>query len=65
MTVREELLETVQLILRRLPDDATLRDFIKELEEMDAVEEGLRDVEAGRFMTLEEFKKRTLPCLTR
>lgn len=65
MTAKESLLETAQLVLKRLPDDATLREFINELEVMEAVEEGLSDVREGRVVSLDEFKQRTEPCLSK
>jgi hypothetical protein len=65
MTGREELLETIQCVLKRLPESATLREFIEELEVMEEIEVGLRDVEAGRVMSLEEFKRRTEICVSK
>lgn len=65
MTSREELLETIQCVLKRLPESATLREFIDELEVMEEIEVGLRDVEAGRVMSLEEFKRRTEICVSK
>ena len=63
MTAKESLLETAQIVLKNLPDDATLRDFIDELEEMEAIEEGLQDEREGRVISLDEFKQRTELCL--
>jgi predicted transcriptional regulator len=65
MSAKEELLDTAQLVLKRLPDNATLRDFIDELEVTEEVEAGLRDVEAGRVMSFEEFKRRTAICVSK
>jgi len=65
MSAREELLEMVQLVLQRLPEDATVHNLIEELLGMESVEQALREVQAGRFLTLEEFARRTQPCLTK
>lgn len=65
MTGKEFLAETAQIVLKRLPDDASLRDFINELEVMEDVEEGLRDVEEGRVISFDEFKQRTEICLSK
>ena len=62
MTTKESILETAQLVLKRLPEDATMRDFIDELEVMEEIEEGLQDVRDGRVMTLDEFKQRMELC---
>jgi hypothetical protein len=65
LTSKESLRETVDLVLRRLPEQAKIRDLIDELEAKAAVEEGLRDVEENRLLTLEEFKKQTESCLSK
>ncbi len=65
MNTKDELAETVQLALQRLPDDATLRDLIDELEVLEDLEAVEREVSAGKVLTLEEFKKRTEPCLSK
>jgi hypothetical protein len=65
MTAKEDLIDLVQLTLQRLPDDATLRELIEELEVLEDLEEVEREVDEGKVMTLEEFKKRTDPCLSK
>ena len=65
MTTKESLLELAEVVLKRLPDDATLREFIDELEVMEAVEEGLADARAGRVISLDELKRRTELCLSK
>ena len=62
MTTKESILETAQLVLKRLPEDATMRDFIDELEVMEEIEEGLQDVREGRVMSFDEFKQRMELC---
>jgi len=41
-----------------LPDSATVEDFIEHLAFVLGVEEGMRDIEAGRTITHEELLKR-------
>ena len=48
MTATETILETAQTAVKSLPADASLRDLIDELEAMESIEEGLRDVREGR-----------------
>lgn len=59
MTSKEELTECVQLAIQRLPDDATLRDLIEELAFVEELEDIVREMDEGKFLTLEEFKRRT------
>ena len=63
MTAREELLETIQCVLGRLPESATLREFIEEMEVMADIEDAEREIDEGKVLTFEEFKRRTDPCL--
>lgn len=65
MTSREQLMETVHSILDRLPAEATVRHLIEELEDAESIEAGLRDVEDGRVMSFDEFKKRSELCLSK
>lgn len=50
MTDKEKILAVIQ----HLPDDTTIAKAIEELCVLDAVEEGLRDVEAGRLIPHEQ-----------
>ena len=65
MTSRDQLKETLQSILDRLPTEATIRHLIAELENAESIEAGLRDVEEGRVMSFDEFKKRSELCLSK
>jgi predicted transcriptional regulator len=48
--------QIVQTALGELPDTATLAEIIDELRLQLAIEEGIHDIEAGRFYTHEEIK---------
>lgn len=61
----DSLREMADFVLSRLPADATLREFIDELEEMEAVEEGYRAMDEGNVMSFEEFLESTRPCLSK
>jgi predicted transcriptional regulator len=50
--------QEVQKILEQLPEDATLEDIQYHIYVRQKVEQGLRDVEAGRVLTHEEVEKR-------
>lgn len=44
--------------LDRLPEDATIDDFIEHLTFLVAVEQGLADIDAGRVISHEELVER-------
>ena len=48
--------EIVQDLLRRIPDDASLQDIVRELEFIAAVRQGLTDLDNGDSVTLEEVE---------
>jgi len=55
VTKRQELTkQQIMESLERLPEDATLGDFIDHLTYLYGIEQGLADVEAGRVFTHEE-----------
>ena len=54
MTRKDEILE----IIRRLPDDATLPQVISALEVHLKVDQGLREIEAGRGIPHEQVRAR-------
>ena len=65
MPSRDQLKEVLQSILDRLPPEATIRHLIVELENAEAIDAGLRDVEEGRVMSFDEFRKRSELCLSK
>lgn len=50
--------QEVQQILDSLPDDATLDDIQYRIYVRQAIERGLRDVDAGRVLTQEQVEQR-------
>jgi len=54
VTRKDEILE----IIRRLPDDATLPQVISALEVHLKVDQGLREIEAGRGIPHEQVRAR-------
>ena len=54
MITRDDMADAV----RSLPEDATIRDAIERLELIEAIEQGLADVAAGRTVSQEEAKRR-------
>jgi predicted transcriptional regulator len=55
-TTKEQVMEMV----RRLPDDVTMDDIEYHLSVMAGFERGVRDMEAGRFVTQREARERLL-----
>ena len=49
--------EIVQDLLRRIPDDASLQDIVRELEFIAAVRQGLADFKNGDSVSIEEVEK--------
>ena len=60
-TAREKVMD----MLRRLPDDATMEDIAYHVSAMAGFERGVADMEAGRFVTQAEARKRLLGCPSR
>jgi predicted transcriptional regulator len=57
MVTKAQMIEAIQA----LPDDASYQDLLRELDRLDfidAVERGLADIEAGRFITQAEVERR-------
>jgi len=54
MTTKETVIE----IIRRLPDDVTVDDIMAELYSRRKIEEGLRQLDAGKGISHEEIKQR-------
>jgi predicted transcriptional regulator len=52
--------EQVIEMLRRLPPDVTLEDIAYHVSAMAGFERGVRDMEAGRFVTQDEAEQRLL-----
>ena len=60
MITKDQMVEAI----RSLPDDATIRDAIEQLELIEMIEQGLADVEAGRTVSHAEARKRFAEWLT-
>ena len=60
MTAKDEILE----IVRRLPDDATLLEILSALQLHLKVDQGLREIEAGRGIPHEQARARLQKWLT-
>lgn len=54
MSNKEMVLEAV----RSLPDNASWEEIVEHLHILAAIREGQEDIEAGRFISHEEMKKR-------
>ena len=50
--------EEARQLVERLPDTATWDDLMEEIYVRQAVERGLRDVEAGRTLTTDQLRTR-------
>jgi predicted transcriptional regulator len=48
--------EIVQDLLRRMPDDASLHDIVRELEFIAAVRQGLAELDNGDSVPIEEVE---------
>ena len=48
--------EIVQDLLRRIPDDASLQDIVRELEFIAAVRQGLTELDNGDSVSIEEVE---------
>ncbi len=57
--------EQVNQVLDTLPDDATLDDVMARLHFRMRVEQGMRDLDEGRWVTQEEVEKRMAKWLDR
>ena len=60
-SVREQVIQ----VLDALPDDATLDDVMARLHFRMRVEQGLKDLDEGRWTTQEEVEKRLAKWLDR
>jgi hypothetical protein len=60
VTAKDEILE----IVRRLPDDATLLEILSALQLHLKVDQGLREIEAGRGIPHEQARARLQKWLT-
>ena len=60
-SVREQVIQ----VLDALPDDATLDDVMTRLHFRMRVEQGLKDLDEGRWTTQEEVEKRMAKWLDR
>ena len=57
--------ELVIWAMEDLPADASLDDIIERIETLAAIREGQADIEAGRFITNEEMKRRSATWLSK
>jgi len=60
VTVKDEILE----IIRRLPDDVTLREINSTLQLHLKIDQGLREIEVGRGIPHEQARTRLQKWLT-
>lgn len=44
-------------LIKKMPEESTIADIMAELYFFQKVEQGLKDIEEGRFLTQEEVKK--------
>ena len=51
--------------IRKLSDDATFVEIADEMMLLNSIEEGLKDIEAGRFITHDELKRRMKEWLSK
>jgi predicted transcriptional regulator len=49
--------QIVEDLLQRIPDDASLRDIVREIEFVDAVRRGLEDLDRGERIAIEEVER--------
>lgn len=49
--------EIVQDLLKRIPDDASLQDIVRELDFMTAVRQGIAELDNGQTVTVEEIER--------
>jgi len=55
--------EEVRRILNQLPDDSTLEDIQYHIYVRQKIDRGLKDIEAGSTMSVDEFEKRMIKWL--
>jgi len=55
--------EEVRRILNQLPDDSTLEDIQYHIYVRQKIDRGLKDIEAGSTMSVDEFEKRMIKRL--
>ncbi|MCU0614829.1 MAG: hypothetical protein MUD09_07050 [Desulfobacterales bacterium] len=55
--------EEVRRILNQLPDDSTLEDIQYHIYVRQNIDRGLKDIEAGSTMSVDEFEKRMIKWL--
>lgn len=55
--------EEVRRILNQLPDDSTLEDIQYHIYVRQKIDRGLKDIEAGSIMSVDEFEKRMINWL--
>jgi predicted transcriptional regulator len=55
--------EEVRRILNQLPDDSTLEDIQYHIYVRQKIDRGLKDIEAGSIMSVDEFEKRMIKWL--
>ena len=58
MQVTNGVKEEARQLVERLPDTATWDDLMEEIYVRQAVERGLRDVDAGRTLTTDQLRTR-------
>ena len=51
--------------IRQLPDEATMAEIVERIEILAAIQEGEEDIEAGRFITVEELKRQVAQWLSK
>jgi len=49
--------QIVEDLLQRIPDDASLRDIVREIEFVNAVREGLAELDRGERIPIEEVER--------
>jgi predicted transcriptional regulator len=54
MTVKEQALSAISM----LPEDASIDDALDKILFLKKIDQGLKDIEEGRFITHEELKKK-------
>jgi predicted transcriptional regulator len=55
--------EEVRRILNQLPDDSTLEDIQYHIYVRQKIDRGLKDIEAGSIMSVNEFEKKMIKWL--
>ena len=57
--------QLVMKAIRQLPEEASMAEILERIEILAAIQEGEEDIEAGRFVTIDELKRQVAQWLSK